>query len=107
MARFVGHHLKKIYELFSKEQVHIVLYEDLKNNAAQVCKNIFKQLNIDTSFKPAVDVKHNVTNKTRSHLYARILRRFLRNENPIKKFLKLFIDQKPIFGNFSFFLRKF
>lgn len=92
-----AHHLKKIYSLFSKEQVTVVLYEDLKNNTVGVCKKIFDKLKIDNTFVPNTEVKHNVTKKTRSNLYARAVKRLLRNENPLKKLIKLFLPGHKVY----------
>ncbi len=92
-----SHHLKNIYSLFPKENVNIVLYEDLQNDAVEVCKKIFHKLNIDESFKPNVEVKHNVTHKTRSNFYARAIKHLLRNHNPVKKFIKRFVPGHKVY----------
>ncbi len=84
-------HLKNIYNYFPKEQVTIILYRDLKKDALKECQNIFNKIGIDPEFEPEVNVKHNVTRKTRSLIYARVIRRFLQNDNPIKKVIKQFI----------------
>ncbi len=90
-------HLKNIYNYFPKEQVNIVLYEDLKNDAAGVCKKIFDKIKIDNLFSPKIEIKHNVTQKTRSNIYARIVKHFLRNENPVKKLLKKFMPGHKVY----------
>ncbi len=92
-----SHHLKNIYSLFPKENVNIVLYEDLKNNGAEVCKTIFRKLKIDDSFLPNVEMKHNVTQKTRSNFYARAVKHLLRNHNPIKKLIKRFVPGHKVY----------
>lgn len=81
-------HLKNIYNYFPKTQVKIILYEDFKNDTLGICKNIFSLINVDDSFIPNIDVKHNVTIKTRSNIYARVVKHILHNENPLKKLVK-------------------
>ncbi|MEO6883808.1 MAG: sulfotransferase [Bacteroidia bacterium] len=85
-------HLKNIYHYFSKEQVTLLFYEDLKKDAKNICEKIFKKINVDDHFVPNVTVIYNPTQKTRSFLYARVLRRLLHNENPLKKGLKKLIS---------------
>ncbi len=92
-----SHHLKNIYSLFSKENVNIVLYEDLKNDTQGVCRKLFEKLKIDSSFMPNVELKHNITQKTRSNYYARAVKHLLRNQNPIKKFIKKFVPGHKVY----------
>ncbi|MBA3970765.1 MAG: sulfotransferase domain-containing protein [Bacteroidetes bacterium] len=84
-------HLKNIYSFFPKEQVTVILYRDLKKDALKECQNIFRKAHVNADFKPNVELKHNVTKKTRSEIYARLVHRFLHNENPIKKAIKRII----------------
>jgi hypothetical protein len=81
-------YLKNIYTYFPKEQVKILLFRDFNNNPVEECQNIFRKLGINSTFRPKVEIKHNITQKTRSQIYARLVRRFLRNGNPIKKIIK-------------------
>ncbi len=90
-------HLKNIYSVFPKENVNIVLYEELKSDAIKVCNRIFQKLNIDSTFRPNVELKHNVTQKTRSNLYARVVKHFLRNNNPVKKLIKKFMPGHKVY----------
>jgi hypothetical protein len=92
-----SHHLKNIYSLFPKENINIVLYEDLKDDTSKICKQLFRKLNIDDSFTPNVEMRYNVTQKTRSHTYARIIKHLLRNQNPLKKFIKLFLPGHKVY----------
>jgi hypothetical protein len=99
-------HIKSIYRHFPKEQLSIVFYEDLKNQPAKLCSTIFEKLNIDSSFIPDVKVKHNETKKTHSSSYARMLNSFLKNNNPVKKTVKLFIREHNAY-KYGEFLRSF
>ncbi len=90
-------HLRNIYTLYPKENVTIVMYEDFKKNSAETCKTIFRKLGIDSSFIPNVEKRHNVTQKTRSNLYARVVKHFLRNNNPVKKMIKKFMPGHKVY----------
>ncbi|MGZ3885565.1 MAG: sulfotransferase domain-containing protein, partial [Bacteroidia bacterium] len=86
-------HIKSIYRHFRKEQLHILMYEDLANESAKLCRDLFAKLNIDSSFRPDVNVRHNETKKTHSPAYARMLNYFLKNNNPVKRTVKLFVRE--------------
>jgi hypothetical protein len=68
-------HLKNIYRYFPKEQVKVLMYENIKNNAAQVCREVFKWLGVSESFTPETDRKYNATRKKKSNAYSKLLRK--------------------------------
>jgi hypothetical protein len=90
-------YIRNIYEFFPPEQVKIVLYRDLRSDALSVCREIFSFIGVDPEFKPAVDVKHNVTQKTRSHLYAKTLMSLLRSDSPVRKMLKAVVPDSKAY----------
>ena len=92
-----AHYLKKIYRHFPKEQVKVLLYRDLRDNALGTCKELYNFIGIDPDFEPNVSVKHNVTQKTRSQTYAKLSKKLLANDTIFKKILKLFIKENSIY----------
>jgi len=68
-------HLKNLYNYFPKEQVKVLLYEDIKSNAAAICKEVFKWLGVSESFTPETDRKYNATLKKKSNAYSKLLRK--------------------------------
>ncbi len=78
-------HLKYIYKYFPKDQVNFVFFEDLKNNAAAVCRTLFTKFKIDTQFVPNIEVKHNQTVRNRSSLYSKLVVKALRKQSVIRK----------------------
>lgn len=51
-------YLPQIFDLFDKEQIHIFLLEDLKNEAQKVCSQLFAVVHVDRQY--VVDtVRHN------------------------------------------------
>ena len=45
-------HLKRIFSAFPKENIFILLYDDLKNSKEKVMRNLFSFLEVDNSFVP-------------------------------------------------------
>lgn len=92
-----AHHLKELYTIFPKEQVTIILYSDFKKDSARECQNIFKKIGVDPTFVPNVKVKHNETKQTRSLTYSMMVMRLLKNNSPMKRFMKIFIPEKSTY----------
>ena len=72
--------LCRFYNVFGKDQVHVFLYEDLKDDPVGLSQRIFKILGVDDTFVPDVGTKHNLSgtpkNATLQQLY-----RFLNSSN--------------------------
>ncbi len=65
------------YQLFSKDQLKVYLYDDLQANATALLKDIFVFLDVDTTFMPDVSRRVNVSGIPRS----RWLHEFLKSPN--------------------------
>ena len=78
-------HLKNIYKYFPKEQVMVVLYEDIETNGVETCRKIYKWLGIDASFAPDVNKKYNTTQRRKSHFYTRTIRKLLKPNSIARK----------------------
>jgi hypothetical protein len=51
-GNFYWHDLNRYFQLFGREQIHVILFDDLKSDSAQVVKSVYKFLGVDTSFVP-------------------------------------------------------
>jgi len=92
---FYAKHLKNIYKHFPKEQVHVILYDEFKNNTLKVCQDIFNVIKIDNKFIPNVKVQHNVTQKMHSQFYAKLTKHILKKEGFFRRlFLKIIPTSK-------------
>lgn len=78
-------YLNIIYSIFPKEQVHIVLFEDLKNDAKQVCESLFAKLNLPVKADIDYETAHNETKKVRSQALGRLLLAVRQNNNILKR----------------------
>ncbi len=47
-------HLNNYYSLFKKENIHIILLDDVKNNPKKVVENLYSFLGVDETFEPSV-----------------------------------------------------
>ncbi len=58
--------LKRYFKLFPAENIHIILYEQIKTEPAQVLKNLCSFLNIDNNFNfPSLNKKVNAARKAK------------------------------------------
>ena len=62
---FYFEQIKNCLQYFSKEQLLVLDYDDLKNNPQQLLENVFKFLKIDETFTPNLAAK-NVTGELKS-----------------------------------------
>jgi hypothetical protein len=90
-------HLSKIYKYFPKEQVQIVLFEEVKENASTICQTIFSTLGLDNSFLPNVAVKHNTTQRVRSKTYAVAVKNLLQKRSLLRKVISIFIPSNRFY----------
>ena len=90
-------YLKLIFSFFPKEQVKIFLYRDLKQNPLSFCKQLFQEIDVDSSFVPHVEIKHNVTLKTRSTVVARAIKYMLKKDGLVRKTITQLIPVNKIY----------
>jgi len=81
-------HLRLIHKYFPKEQVKVVLFDDLKEKPNVICQEIFQWLDVDQNFTPEVENLYNVTKKAKSTYLSDILMKLRRKNNPVKRLVK-------------------
>jgi hypothetical protein len=59
-AGFYHRLLAPYFELFPREQIAVLLFEEFRSNPAAVMRELFRFLEVDPEFRPDVDVRHNV-----------------------------------------------
>lgn len=74
--------IKTCLQYFSREQLLILDYDDLKNNAYGLLKNVFHFLNIDENFKTVLDLK-NITGDLKN----RFLQKRMLYKNRFRKWM--------------------
>ena len=65
--------MKRYYDAFDKEQIKIYLFDEFKKSPADLVRDLFGFLDVDTGFVPDTTVKHNPANVPKSALLNRIL----------------------------------
>jgi len=83
-------YLKMIYKYFPKEQVMVVLCDEIKENPVKVCRGIFNWLGVDATFVPEIKI-HNPTVKAGPKVYARLAVRLLKKSPFVRKAAGLII----------------
>ncbi len=81
--------LTRYYELFSREQIRVYLYEDLNEDPVGMMQSIFRFLEVDDAFVPDTSLRHNVTRIPRS----RALQTFIQKPNPLEPLIKPFLPE--------------
>ena len=89
--------IEEMYKYFSREQVHVIVYEKFIKNPGRYCKEIFRLLEVDESVDINYSVRHNIGGNPRSIILSKI-HGFMRNErNPIKKVVKQLLSPEFIY----------
>jgi hypothetical protein len=63
---FYFERLKRFYDRFPREQIQVHLFDDFSANTLGVMQDMFEFVGVDRSFRPAVEVRHNVGYAPRS-----------------------------------------
>ena len=97
--------VKRYLEIFGSENVHIILYQDFKNDIEVIMKKVYHFLEVDSKFKPKVENTHNTFSIPKNNfiriVYSFVgLRKFLKfviPENLVKRMKNTFFkkDEKP------------
>jgi hypothetical protein len=65
--------MKRYFDAFDKEQIKIYLFDEFKKSPADLVRDLFGFLDVDTGFVPDTTVQHNPANVPKSALLNRIL----------------------------------
>lgn len=83
----VGMYYEQVNAFISEfPQMRVFLYEELRDDGAQVVKEIFNFVGVDPQFMPNMETRYNMSGESSSKLFDY----FIVKKNPIKHFLKLF-----------------
>lgn len=77
-------YLSRYYDLFDRSQIKIYLYEDFQADPHLVLKDIFKWLEVDSSYIPNTSLKYNISGVPKNKNLDLLLSR----SNPLKPLLK-------------------
>jgi len=57
-GNFVAHDLRKFYELFPRERIKVILFDDLVSSAEAVTRELYQFLSVDDNFVPELSIKN-------------------------------------------------
>lgn len=81
---FYHEHIQRYLTLFPKDQLLIKLYDDFERDPVRFMSEIFRFLEIDDSFVPAMNTRYNITGLPRSPA----IRFLLTSRHPVRQALK-------------------
>lgn len=77
--------LRRYYDHFDPEQIKVYLYEDLKDDATGLMKDIYRFLGVDDTFEPSVEHRQNVSGVPKSTLLHTLV---FKHGSPVKALLR-------------------
>jgi len=86
---FYFEQLRTYYDLFRAENIQVCLYEDLRKSPEKLMQTIFNFLQVDHSFSPNTEKRHNPTRVPKNQTLNSLLNR----PNPLKDSIKLFLPK--------------
>jgi hypothetical protein len=103
VARY-NQQVRRFSDLFEKDRIHFIFYEDFKENTVSIFKNTLRFLGVDSNFEPSIQVI-NANKKVRNVRF----QNFIRKASDIailKSVYKMILPGKKIRQKTRQFLRK-
>ena len=88
---FYYEQLKRYYDLFRKDRILVLMYEDLISNPADVLRRIYKFLSVDENYLPSFEVHNKGTYN--AVVKNPLIHKFLAGDNWVKSLLKPFMKR--------------
>jgi hypothetical protein len=83
-------HLSRYFDRFPREQIHILLFDDLKRNALGVVQDVYTFLGVDSQFVPDFETPHAPGGVPRSMLLEGIL-----TNQAVKSAVEAWVPKRP------------
>jgi hypothetical protein len=72
--------LKPYFDLFPKEHMHVMLFDDLQNDSLPTVQSVFRFIGVDPGFAPETQQRHNIGGVPKSMMLNQVLyNKYLRN----------------------------
>jgi len=69
---FYYERMKRYFDLFARDQIKIIMFEEFKRDSVKVVVDLFDFLGVDTNFVPDTSTKHNPAGVPKSRLLNRL-----------------------------------
>ena len=83
-AGYYYEQLLPYYQIYKKQQIRIIIYDDFKQDPINVMKNLFSFLNVDNSFIPDMTAKPNVSGIPKNENWQKVMEFFFNHKNPVR-----------------------
>lgn len=93
-AGFYFEQLDRYYKIFNRDQIKVVLYDDLVNDPQGLMRDIFEFLGVDPTFIPDTSARPNVSGFPKSPWFHKFMHRLFMEDNPIKYFSRILFPKK-------------
>jgi hypothetical protein len=81
--------LSNYFQLFKRDQIRVILHEDLQHKREEVLKDIFNFLEIDTGFTPEISIKYNASGIPKNKILQNFYTGLFNSPNPIKRLSRI------------------
>jgi hypothetical protein len=85
--------LKHYIDLFGREQVKVLLFDDLKADSLGVMKELYRYLEVDDGFRPDISVQHNIAANTNSKTM-RLVRKVYYAHRGVRRTIRSFVPHE-------------
>lgn len=69
---FYYEQLRRYYELFPGNKIHVYLYDDLKKDPLGLMQNIYRDIGVDPGFRPSLEVQYNISGVPKNRALHRV-----------------------------------
>lgn len=91
---FYYQQLRRYFDLFPRDNIKIFLHEDFRKDQKSLLRDIFKFLEVDTSFEPDISVKFNVSGEQKNRFIHTLTLMLFETPNPIRWFSRNLIPER-------------
>lgn len=93
-ASYYHDNLKRYYDLFGKDQVAVFLFDDLKADADDLMRSLYRFLGVDEMFEADTGTKYNVSGVPKNRALHTFQNTLLSTNNPIKNVVKPLLPKR-------------
>ena len=83
--------IRRLFDTFGRDRVHVLLTEDLAQDAAGCCRTIYRAIGVDDDFLPDLSRAHNQAAAARSQVMANTIAGVLKHKGKVKHTVRRFI----------------
>lgn len=90
---FYHEQLQRYYDVFDRDQLKVVLLDDLRKNPLETMRQLFAFLQVDTNFQPDLSARHNTAGIAKNKVIGGWLNR-LQRSSAVNRVIKVLVPYK-------------